>query len=288
MKQYGNKSFYNRKELLQFIKVNRDFEVQRRKSIVKYSDAVHMASDALQKLLWPTKDNVTKAVLYADDLKNGVASRTLLVNTYLWRDSHYDVHLPGTFTRSIEQRALKIPPIDQHNFDLDHIMGVTRSITEQPFEWKALNVDRPGETIGVVTETDILQSKSPRRFQDYVDKAIDQHSVGMCYLQVSCAIDDPDSPNEYELYKKWVDQLGNQADVEEDGFFFGVFEAKLMEYSCVIAGSNPLTPVLYPQKGTTENGETRPSDTLKALEALSNKLELNQSLNNLNLKLCQK
>jgi len=285
MKKYGNKSFANREDLLRFIKANKDFEIQRRKSIVKYSDAVFMASAGLEKLLWPMKDNkASKAVLFSDDIKNGVASRTLLVNTYLWRDSHWDVHLPGTFTRSIEQRALKIPPIDQHNFDLDHIMGNTLSITEQPFDWKALNVDHPGSTIGLVTETEILQSKSPRRYQDYLDRVIDQHSVGMCYLQVSCAIDDPDSPNEYELYKEWIDQIGNQQDVEEDGFFFGVFEAKLMEYSCVIAGSNELTPVLYPSKGTT-NGEAPSSDTLKALEALSNKLEFQQTINNLNLKL---
>jgi hypothetical protein len=283
MRTYGKKTFGSRKDLMAFIIANKEFEIAKRKASIKYSDPAILSPLVLEKVL---SKGANKAVLFSDDLKNGVAERTLLVNTYLWRDSHWDVHLPGTFTRSIDQKGNKVLPIDQHRFDLDHIIGSTISVKELPFDWKALGVEKDGQTTGVVAEAAILQSKSPKRFQDYIDNTINQHSVGMYYVKASCAVDDEDYPNEYELYKKWIDQIGNQEIVEEDGFFFAVSEAKLVEYSPVIAGSNELTPVLYPSKDTTGNEYQDPSeDTLKAINDLANKLELRNQLSILNLKL---
>lgn len=280
MKQYGTKQFATRKELIHFLLANKQFEITRRKGVVKYSDPNTNLLEFSGKV-----SKANKGVIFSNDEDKGVLERSLLVNTYLWKDSHWDVHLPGTFTRSIAAKGANIYPINQHNFDLDNIIGNTLGITEEPFSWKELGIDHPGETIGVVANAEIKRDRNAARYQDYLNNAINQHSVGMIYLQVAMAVDDKDYPLEYELYTEWIDKLGNQADVEEDGCFFAIMEAKLMEYSCVIAGSNILTPVLYPSKDTTAKGGDSSKDTLKALEALSNNLELKQSINNLNLKL---
>ena len=275
MKQYGEKTFATRKELIQFLVANKSFEISRRKSAVKFSDPI---TNLLNKGVKMGKAN--KGVLYSNDEDKGILQRTLIVNTYLWKDSYYDVHLPGTFTRSIAAKGVEIPPINQHKFDLDNILGKTLSISENSMPWKSLGIDKAGDTIGVVTETEIKRDKNPARYDDYLNETIKQHSVGMIYLQCAFACDDEDYPLEYELYSEWIDKLGNQADVEEDGFFFAVMEAKLLEYSCVIAGANELTPVLYPSKDTTKSGD--PSrNTLKALNALANKLEFINIINNL-------
>ena len=49
---------------------------------------------------------------------------------------------------------------------------------------------------------------------------------------------------------------GNQAAATELGFFWAVSEAKLIEISCVLEGSNTLTPTLEAPKST----ESAPSD----------------------------
>lgn len=283
MIRYGNRNFTSRKELFGFLYANKEVEIAQRKAKVQFG------RDCLNVLKAAGKyGKAQKDVVFSNDEAAGILQRTLLVNTYLWRDSHYDVHLPGVFTRSIQQKGTKILPIDQHKFDLDYIIGETVALSEQPFTWSDLGVNKDGDTIGVVAQANIVKAKSPKRYDDYLNDRINQHSVGMMYLQCALAIDDQDFPLEYEFYKEWIDKIGNQQEVEEDGFFYGVIEAKLLEYSCVIAGSNELTPVLYPSKGITENGGDPSNDILNAAQALANKLELRNKLTTLNSKLCQK
>ena len=49
----------------------------------------------------------------------------------------------------------------------------------------------------------------------------------------------------------------------EQGYFFAVTEAKLKEVSCVIAGSNELTPTIEPLKNIQE---VEPNEVVKAID----------------------
>jgi len=56
-----------------------------------------------------TKAGASKGrYLYEDDEEKGVLKRTIVLNTYNWLDSHGDVHLTGTFGKSISERGNKI------------------------------------------------------------------------------------------------------------------------------------------------------------------------------------
>ncbi len=93
----------------------------------------------------------------------------------------------------------------------------------------------------------------------------------MQYVDIQLAVNDQEEfPKEYAIYQKNIGKIGNRQAVEAQGFFFAVGEAKLKEYSPVIAGANELTPVIgQPQSGT---GKNDPSDDSQDKEALRREL----------------
>src|SRR5688572_20271074 len=60
---------------------------------------------------------------YSNDEEKGVLKRTIVLNTYNWLDSHGDVHLTGTFGKSISERGAKAPHLHDHVFQLDARVG---------------------------------------------------------------------------------------------------------------------------------------------------------------------
>lgn len=263
MISYDGKHFNTKKELFKFLKENKQFIIDKKKSVVKYASPVTFAPARAAQ----------KAASGASTMKDtaDVLYRTLVVNTYHWLDSHGDVHMKGTFSKSIKERALRIQPFDQHKYSLDYRIGKTLSIEEKAMEWKELGVELKGETISVVTLTEIHRSKSPARFEDYKNGDIDQHSVGMIYVNLTLCIDDEDYEEEKTAFDKYIDLVGNKEEAIKQGYFFAIHEAKLIEYSCVIEGSNSLTPVIQPDL-STEQEESK--TVLLNAELLLNKVKL--------------
>jgi hypothetical protein len=90
----------------------------------------------------------------------------------------------------------------------------------------------------------IKDSYNKSIFQKYSAGKIQQHSVGMQYVKLAMCIDDDDYKEEKANYDMYISHVINKELVEETGYFFAVTEAKLIEISCVIRGSNELTPTL--------------------------------------------
>jgi hypothetical protein len=53
-----------------------------------------------------------------------------------------------------------------------------------------------------------------------------------------------DYKEEKEIWDKYIDQVANIKAAEENGYFFAVTEAKIIEGSAVPIGSNTVTPTL--------------------------------------------
>jgi hypothetical protein len=219
--------------------------------------------------------------VYENDKELGVLKRTIVANTYWWMDSHSDVHIgrgdqgeegKAVFTNSIKNRANKIFPIDQHNWSLDGRMGKTLELFEAPISWRQLGVGKTGMTEALFAVPEIQQKKNAARYEDYLNDEIDQHSVGMNYIDIKMAVNDEEAyPNEYKEWQKHIGKIGNRKQAEEQGFFFPVYEARLAEYSAVISGSNELTPTIQPSGDT---GKSEPSGDTRELIGEINKLTL--------------
>lgn len=284
--RYGweSKSFPTQKDLFAYLIENKHDIIEQKKSVIK------RAEGSLSMLIGENFSEVSKAKpVYENNKELGTLKRTIVANTYWWMDSHSDVHLGRTeevdsavFTETIKGREKKIHPTDQHNWSLDGKMGKTLALYEAPISWRALGVGRTGMTEALFAEAQIEKSRNERRYNDYLNDEIDQHSVGMRYQDIQLAVNDQDEyPKEYAVYNKYIGKIGNRQEVEKQGYFFAVAKAFLGEYSAVISGSNELTPTLG--QGSVDTDKSGGSGDRRLMEGID-KLMFNLKLK----ELCQK
>lgn len=175
-----------------------------------------------------------------------VIKRTIIGNTYNWLDSHGDVHLDNTFSKSIKERGEKgkIWHLHDHEQKVTAKIGQPLKVYEKLVNWTDLGVQKQGMTTALMMDSNVMKSYNSLMFEEYKNGNIDQHSVGMYYVKVDLAVNDPDFPEEYKEWTEHINKLGNKEVAEELGFFWAVKEAKLIEISAVLEGSNSLTPTL--------------------------------------------
>ena len=202
-------------------------------------------TDAFTCEIFKPEEAVIKGkFLYENDETKGILKRTIVANTYNYMDSHDDVHLAGIFSKSIQERGNRIPHLHDHKFELGAKVGRALSFTEAHMKWRALGHAKNGDTIALLMESQIEQKLNAGIYEEYKADAIDQHSVGMLYIKVDVAINDENYKQEYATWEEVYPLLGNKDRADAKGYFFAVREAKLIEVSAVLLGSNELTPTL--------------------------------------------
>ena len=234
-----------------------------KKTTFKTADAVTLGevkTGAVNKALSTSKEHDTDEVL----------KRTIIGNTYNWMDSHGDVHLDNTFKNSIKQRgeAGKIWHLHDHEQKMTSKVGVPTKVYEQEVNWKDLGVDKDGTTTALMMDTNVMKAYNGLMFQEYKDGNVDQHSVGMYYVQLELAVNDSEFKEEFATWQANIDKIGNKELAESEGFFWAVKEAKLIEISAVLEGSNELTPTVeakdnQPSKDTDNDPSKDSQEALK-------------------------
>jgi hypothetical protein len=178
--------------------------------------------------------------------------RMIIANTYNWMDSHDDVHLSGIFTKSINESLSKVMHLHDHIHQLDAMVGDVIDITESKLNWTDLGINKEGKTTSLMLTSNIQKDYNPMIFLQYKNGKINQHSVGMQYVKIAMAVNDKQYPEEFAVWNKYIDLIANKDKAISKGYFFAVQEAKLIEISAVIAGSNELTPTIEPKTETFE------------------------------------
>ena len=82
--------------------------------------------------------------------------------------------------------------------------------------------------------------------EQYAKGYVTNHSVGMQYVKIEMAINSESKfdVEEKATWDKYINQIVNRDEVELDGYFFAVTEAKVIEGSAVLLGSNYVTPTI--------------------------------------------
>lgn len=173
-------------------------------------------------------------------------TRTIVGNTYNWMDSHHDVHLNNVFGVSIQQKGDRVRHFHDHINQLSARVGIPKRVYEETIKWTDLGVNKIGETMSLMMDSRIKRSMNAPIFDDYRDGNIDQHSVGMRYIKIDLAVNNPDNKEEYALWNRVFPMIGNPERALDKGYFWAVKEAALIEISCVLEGSNELTPTVNP------------------------------------------
>lgn len=208
-------------------------------------------------------DSISKSMELPNEDDN--ALQKVIANTYYWVDSHQDVHVKGTFTKSIKENLPKIYHLDNHDSKngFRSKVGNVKDIQEVEVKWEDLGIKKQGKTICVIGTTELIEDYNKPVFDAYKNGEIDQHSVGMVYLDMQLAVNDKQYPEELKAWNEVYPLLGNPEEADRLGFFWVQKQAKLKEISCVLwDGSNALTPAIKNTEADTitlENDEAEQS-----------------------------
>ena len=249
-----------------------DYLVKHNKEIIEFKKAVvkHTTPTTTDKESCSTVKALSTSKEHDTD---NVIKRTVIGNTYNWLDSHGDVHLDGTFGKSISERQNKIWHLHDHEQKITAKVGIPSKIYEESVAWSDLGIKKAGTTTALMMDSDIRKDYNNLIFQEYKDGNIDQHSVGMYYVKIDFAVNDKDHKAEFKTWNDNIDKIGNREKAEELGYFYAVKEAKLVEISAVLQGSNELTP-------TIEAKDIEPEQSTQANEPEQSTQKINNNLRN--------
>lgn len=260
--------FNSKKELFDHLVNNKELLISEKKSQFKTGDSINYVVRSYEK------DDTTKAIEDPSTFDGNKIAVEVVVNTTNIMDSHDDVHIKGIWSKSLrETKGLYL--LQEHKMTFDKVISSEVKASVKEFEWSALGLQAEGKTQALLFKAIIDKDRNEFMFDQYLKGYVKEHSVGMRYVKLFLAINDKDYKDEFEIWNKYIDRIANKEAVEAQGYFWAVTEAKVVEGSAVLKGSNSITPTLSvneksePSIDTPENIE--PSyDTQKRIETINN------------------
>lgn len=226
--------FATKAELIKYLVDNQKDIVQLKKAAIKRCDP---------SMFQIKTGEAGKAAAASVD---GILEKTIVGNTYNWLDSHDDVHIDGLFSKSINENKSRILFLHDHENKVSARIGKFSDVYEQRTDWKTLGVDIEGKTTCLMADARIMKELNAGVYTLYKDGEINQHSVGMQYIQLAFCVNSAEEYYKEYLanWNKFIDKIGNQEKAIDNGYFWAITEAKLIEISAVNFASNELTPTL--------------------------------------------
>ena len=265
--------FKTKRDLFKYLADNKDHLIAEKKFEMKRADAFFCLPSSLHD-----KDGAVKANTDAQYLlsKDSLEAK-LVINTTRLLDSHNDVHIDGLWKKSIrEQKGFY--HLQEHQMKFDSVISDDAKAAVKTMPWSDLGFDMAGDTEALIFTSKIEKSRNEFMFGQYARGYVKNHSVGMRYVQLFLCINSDDEyyKNEKANWDKYIDFVANRKDAEDLGYLWAVTEAKIIEGSAVIMGSNWATPTqsvksLEPPEDT-QNDHTEPAPPLKSsmFEKLAN------------------
>jgi len=210
-------------------------------------------------------DDAAKAEL---NMKEGFVYA--VINTTKYMDSHSDVHFNGLWAKTLKEQKGSIFYVMDHSLKVRDVIAWPEDVKAfvRSIAWTMVGKDFEGETQALIYEMprDKMINEEALRAIDEGKKV--QNSVRMQYVKIKFAVNSQDK--DYAVNKAYfdakIDSIANKEDVMEQGYFWGIEEAKIYkEGSMVLFGSNDATPILQsntepPTKGTQEVKDDEPSE----------------------------
>ena len=112
--------------------------------------------------------------------------------------------------------------------------------------WASLGIELLGDTEALIFEAKVSSDRNEFMFNQYLNGWVKEHSVGMRYINLFLCINTTDKfyTQEKANWDKYFPFVANKDDIEGEGYFWAVTEAKIIEGSAVLKGSNYATPTI--------------------------------------------
>ncbi len=233
-----------REEQIEHVWKNRDLLIAQKTNTTKHADVVyHVALDN------DNSNGVNKAGVDVTIQDPTILNAKLVINTTNVVDSHMDCHIPGLWKKSLSE-VKQLLLLQEHEMEFDKIIAdsLVDKLTAytESLSWKSLGFAYQGKTEALIFDVQIKKDVNEYMFDLYKRGRVTQHSVGMRYIKIFLCIDsnEPHYSSEKENWDKYYSQVVNKELVDQKGFFWAVTEAKVIEGSAVVKGSNECTPVM--------------------------------------------
>lgn len=224
---------------------NKDLIIAEKKAAVKACDVVLSPAEIVSD---------RKDALKADEVTTGEADPTVLnaklvINATRLIDSHGDCHLGGIWKKSLQEKK-QLFLLQEHKMKFEAVIAdsvadkLTAYTEEVPF--KKLGFKYEGNTEALIFDVQIKKDVNPYMFDLYKRGRVNQHSVGMQYVKLFLCINSEEAvyASERANWEKYYPQVANKEVADEKGYFWAVTEARVIEGSAVLKGSNIATPVM--------------------------------------------
>jgi hypothetical protein len=274
VKEFPDRQFESKEELFKALKENKKELISLKKSIEKRADSISYVSNEI-KVNTTNKEDM-QGVQDMNKLQVKV-----IINTTNFVDSHNDLHVNGIWNKSVSDNANKgFLHLQEHDRDFNKVISDNAKGSVESITWKSLGFPYNGKTEALVFDSTIEKERNEFMFKQYAKGWVKNHSVGMRYVKIDLAVN---SESEYDkeekaMWDKYYPVVANKEIADERGFFWVVSEAKIIEGSAVVMGSNSATPTLSVENKT--EAEEITSDTIEPTEVTQKTNELLKELLN--------
>jgi hypothetical protein len=222
--------FAEKKELFDFLVENKSTLIAQKCHEIKRADSIF--------------HHVTTNTTSKEHASNASALQIkAVINTTNLMDSHSDVHIPNIWKKSLRENKT-FYFLQEHKMDFKDIISDTAKATAETMKWKSLGFNFTGDTQALIFDAELQKDRNPFMFGQYSKGYVKNHSVGMRYVKLFLAVNDDEFKEEFTVWNQYVNEIANKKDAEDQGFFWAVTEAKIIEGSAVPIGSNRATPTL--------------------------------------------
>lgn len=261
-------AFETKDQLFDFLRANKKLLIAEKHNSMK-------CADALPCIELLTQDNdiyVSKAMGDVIDMStvNKIKVKVAINATNIL-DSHLDVHIPGIWKKNLQESKDRYH-LQEHKMTFDHVISDQVKAYTQLMTFAQLGLPQySGTTEVLIFDSEIEKSRNPYMTEQYAKGYVKQHSVGMMYVagKLFLCIN---SENKYDAeekanWDKYYPMIANKEKADEYGFFWAVTEAKAIEGSAVLYGSNFATPTLStdiePSEDDTQTEEKQEPETIE-------------------------
>jgi hypothetical protein len=247
---------------------NKNLIIAQKKNAIKHCDVVITTTEfsnnhktEAEKLDQNTVEEPNQDILQAK----------LVINTTNVIDSHRDCHIPNLWVKSLQETKI-LYLLQEHEMEFDKVIADSvkdelKAYTEN-LAWSKLGYSYQGKTQALIFDTQIKKEVNPFMFEMYKKGRVYNHSVGMRYVKLYLCADrnEAEYSQEKENWNKYYPLVINKEVADEKGYFWAVTEAKVIEGSAVIKGSNEYTPVMEIEFGKDAVNDTSDQNTNEPLK----------------------
>lgn len=247
------KTFATKDELFAYLKQNKSLLIEEKKCEFKKADAV-FSSQSGQKTL-KTEADKSAGMPAEGNIELEKIAVSVVINSTNILDSHGDVHIPGLWKKSLNEKK-NIYLLQEHSMTFDKVIAENVSAYTKSMPFSELGFpEYKGNAECLIFDASVEEKRNEFMFEQYLNGYVKNHSVGMRYVTLYLCINSNDKvyKEEKQNWDKYYPMIVNSEDADAQGYFWAVTEAKIVEGSAVVVGSNGVTPTL--QVSATQNVE---------------------------------